>query len=52
VSPDWIVEAIDISGNGIVRIGACVEPCAPDHFDFDGFEEGFDHRIIIAVTFA
>jgi hypothetical protein len=52
VSPDWIVEAIDISGNGIVRIGAYVELGAPDHFDFDRLKEGFNHRIIITISFA
>lgn len=52
MSPDGIVETVDVSGNGLGGFGSCIEDGAPDEFGFQGLEEGLDHGIIVAVSLA
>src|SRR5215207_1645017 len=52
VAPDRIVEAIDVTGQGLARLGPCLERRAPDELAFQRLEERLDHRVIIAVPLA
>ncbi len=46
-----IIEAINIFANSFDRITACLEYSAPDQLRLDCLEDGFHHRIIIAISF-
>ena len=48
--PRWIVEAVDVTANGFFSLAAGLEAGSPDQFGFDGFEHGFDHRIVVTVS--
>ena len=52
MASDEIVEAVDISGNGGLSIGAGKERGAPDQFSFQRLEECFDHGIVKAIALA
>lgn len=45
MSPDWVIEPIDVSDDGVFGSLAGL-PCDwPEQFRLDGLEEGFDHRV-------
>ena len=46
------VEAIDVMKEGIGNILACCPTVTPDQFGFNGFEEGLDGCIVVAVSSA
>ena len=48
----WIVEPIDILEDRTFCLTACVPFVAPDQFSLDGFEERFNHKIIITISLA
>ena len=50
VSPDWVVEAVDIAGNGLFGILPGPEACSPDQLGFQGLEERLDHGVIVAIA--
>ena len=52
MTPDRVVEAVDVTTNGRLGFSSGLEHRAPDQFGLQGLEEGLDHRIIIAVAFA
>ena len=47
----WIVEAVDVVEDGLVGLLARLPMPSPDQLSFDGFEEGFHNRIVVAVAF-
>lgn len=47
-----VLEAIDILEYRAFSLTPCVPFVAPDQLSFDGFEECFDHGIVVTVTFA
>ena len=48
----WIVEAVDILEYRALCLAACVPAVAPDQLRLDGFEERFNHGIVVTITFA
>ena len=50
--PSGVVEAIDVLKEGIADLGAGGPSVPPDQFGFEGFEEGLDGSIVVAVAFA
>ncbi len=52
MAPNRVVEAVDISGNVPLGVGACEESGSPDQLGFQRLEERRDHRIVIAVALA
>ena len=52
MAPNGVVEAVDVSGNVPLGIGAGEEGCSPDQFGFQRLEERLDHRIVVAVALA
>ena len=42
MAPDRVVEAVDITGNGLGGFGAGVEDSAPDKLGFNRLEERLD----------
>ena len=51
MTPDRIVEAIDVTADCRLGLGSRLEDGAPDQFGFQGLEEGLDHRVVEAVSF-
>ena len=51
MTPDRIVEAVDVTPDRVLGLGPRLEDGAPDQLGLQGLEEGLDHRIIIAVPF-
>lgn len=49
MTPDRLVEPIDVSGDGVFGLLTGLPRDRPDQFGFDGFEEGLDHRVVVAV---
>jgi hypothetical protein len=47
-----IVEAIDVLKEGITDLLSCCPSLTPDQFSFEGFEEGLDSGIVVAIAFA
>jgi len=47
-----IVEAVDVFEYRHLRLASCFPRMSPDQFCLDGFEEGFDGGVIIAITFS
>ena len=47
-----IVEPIDILEDRAFCLTTCVPFVAPDQLSLDGFEERFNHRIVVAIAFA
>jgi len=47
-----IVEPIDILEYRALGLTACVPTVAPDQLSLDGFEERFNHGIVIAIALA
>src|SRR5918993_3150297 len=52
VAPERIVEAVDVTGQGVVRLGPCLEHGAPHELALQRLEERLDHGIVVAVPFA
>ncbi len=52
VPPAWIKKAIDAMTKGQSGLGTCLMARSPDEFCVDGFEDGLDHSVLIAVTLA
>src|SRR6478609_5268773 len=52
MAADGIIEGVDVSADGGCRVGPALEDGAPDEFALQRFEEGFDHRVIVAVSLA
>ena len=52
MTPDRVVESIDIAGNGLLGLVTGVEDRPPDEFGFDRLEERIDHRVIVAIPLA
>ena len=52
MAPDGIVEPVDVAGDGLVGFPAGVEDRPPDKLGFEGLEERFDHRVVVAVSLA
>src|SRR3954452_7900039 len=50
MTPDWVVEAVNIAADRLLGLGPGLEHGAPDQFGLQGLEEGLDHRIIITVA--
>ena len=48
----WIIKSVDILEYRAFCLTACVPFVAPDQLSLDGFEERFNHGIVVAVTFA
>ena len=47
-----IVEPIDILEYRAFGLAFCFPTITPDHLSFNGFEEYFDHVIVITIPFA
>ena len=50
--PHGVVEAVDVAGNGLLGILPGLEARAPDELRLEGFEEGLDDGVIIAIALA
>ena len=50
MSPLWIIEAVDVMAKCQCGLGSSFIAYSPDEFSFDGFEDGLDHGVIIAVA--
>ena len=48
----WVVETIDILKERPLGFSACCPSMPPNQFCLQGFEEGFNCRVIIAVSFS
>ena len=47
----WVIEAVDVLEDGGFCLPMGFPRPAPDQFGLDGFEEGFDGCVVIAVAF-
>ncbi len=47
-----VIEAVDVTSNGGFGLVAGAPDGAPDQLGLDGFEHGFDHRVVIAIALA
>ena len=52
VAPQGIVEAVDVAGQVVSRLGPGQEHGAPHEFALQGLEERLDHRVVVAVPLA
>ena len=52
MSPDGIVEPVDVAGNGTLGFVAGVEDGPPDKLGFQRLEERLDDGVVVAVTVA
>lgn len=50
MSPDGVIEPIDVSGDGFFGLSARLPCDRPDKLRFDGLEERLDHRVVVAVS--
>jgi hypothetical protein len=50
--PAWVTEPIDVLEYCSFCLSVGLPFLPPDQFSFQGFEEGFDHQIVIAIAFA
>jgi hypothetical protein len=48
MTPDRVVEAVDVTTDRRLGLGSGLEHRAPDQFGLQGFEEGLDHRVVVA----
>jgi hypothetical protein len=48
----WVIEAVDVLEDCGLSLPTRFSRSAPDQLGLDGFEEGFDGGIVIAVAFA
>ena len=47
-----VVEAVDVLEQGKYHLITGVPSVPPDQFGFEGFEESFDGRVVVAIAFA
>ena len=47
-----VVEAIDVLKEGIGHLLSCGPSVSPDQFGLEGFEEGLDDGVVVAVSLA
>jgi hypothetical protein len=52
MASDWIVEPVDVAGNGIPGFSPGLESSTPNEFSFQRLEEGLDNGIVEAVPLA
>jgi len=52
MAPTWVVEAVDVLEDGGLGLTPGWPGLAPEHLGLQAFEEGFDSRIVVAITFA
>ena len=52
MSPDGIIEPVDVSGDGVVSLFPALPGDRPDQFRLDGLEDGLDHPVVVAVPLA
>ena len=45
-----VVEAVDVVKESVADLVARYPSVSPNHFSFEGFEEGLDGGIVIAVS--
>lgn len=45
----WIVEAIDVFEDGHLGVATRWPGLLPEQLSFDGLEEGFDSRVVVAI---
>ena len=50
MTPDGIVEAVDVAPDGVLGLGPSLEDGAPDQLGFQGLEEGLDNRVVVAIS--
>ena len=46
----WIIESVDVFEGDYLSLSAGVPRVSPDQLSLDGFEEGFNAAIIIAIA--
>src|SRR4051812_19450481 len=46
-----VVEAVDVTAEGVLGLGSGLEDGAPDHLGLQGLEEGLDDRVVVTVSF-
>ena len=49
MSSTWIIEAIDIFEDGHLSVATRPPGLLPKQLSLDGFEEGFDSRVVAAI---
>ena len=49
MAPDGVIEPVDVSGDSVFGLSACLPRDRPDQLRLDGLEERLDHRVVIAV---
>ena len=47
-----VVKAVDVLKESVVDLLSCGPIVPPDQFGLEGLEEGFDGRIVLAVSLA
>ena len=52
MAPEGIVEPVNVAGDSLISFPAGVEGGPPDKLGFEGLEERFDHRVVVAVSLA
>ena len=50
MAPDGIVEPVKVAGDGLGGLQAGAEDGPPDKLGFQRFEEGLDHRVVVAIS--
>ena len=48
----WVIEPVDVLEDGRLNLSAGFPRASPDQLGLDGFEEGLDCGVVIAVTLA
>jgi len=51
MTPTWIIKPIDVLEYCRFSLPSGFPSVAPDQLRLEGFEEGLDHRIIVAIAF-
>ena len=49
MAPDGVIEPVDVSGDGVFGLLAGLPGGGSDELRLDGLEEGFHHRVVVAV---
>ncbi len=50
MTPDRVVETINVTADRLLGLGPRLENGAPDQLRLQALEEGLDHRVVIAVS--
>ena len=51
MTPDGVVETINVTADRLLGLGSGLENGAPDQFGFQGLEERLDYGIVEAIAF-